>query len=133
MCARRPGGHVDGMLNPLSLPADVLAALRSVSNIERILDDRLAEVERQLRDLDRRIELLPADLERRLRPHLEAQNEAVERLHPELVANRKHAEKLPGKVDGLREELRAVRETTEPLQGPAERVARLSERLPGGG
>ena len=55
------------------------------------------------------------------------------------MANRKHAEQLPGKVDGLRDEIRAVfseidevRETVEPLQGPAERVARLSERLPGG-
>ena len=42
-------------------------------------------------------------------------------------------------VDALRAELRAVlseiaevRETVEPLQGPAERVARLSEKLPGG-
>jgi hypothetical protein len=60
-------------------------------------------------------------------------------LHPELVANREHAEKLPSKVDALGQEIRAVlaeisevRETVEPLQGPAERVARLSERLPGG-
>jgi hypothetical protein len=43
-------------------------------------------------------------------------------------------------VRGLRDEMRAllaevseVRETVEPLQGPAERVARLSERLPGDG
>lgn len=74
-----------------------------------------------------------------LRPHLEAQNASIEKLHPELVANREHAEQLPGKVDGLRDEIRAVlseinevRETVEPLQGPGERVARLSERLPGG-
>lgn len=127
------------MLNPLALPNDVLAALRSVSNIERLLDERLAEVEDRLGDLDAKIERLPQDLERTLRPHLQAQLGGIESLLPELVANRKHAEKLPGKVDGLGEEIRAllaevseVRETVEPLQGPAERVARLSERLPGG-
>ena len=127
------------MLNPLSLPNDVLAALRSVTNIERLLDERLADAEARLGQLDARIERLPADLERTLRPHLEGQNASIEKLHPELVANREHAEQLPGKVDGLRNEIRAVlseinevRETVEPLQGPAERVARLSERLPGG-
>ena len=127
------------MLNPFSLPNDVLAALRSVTNIERLLDERLADVEERLGQLDARIERLPADLERTLRPHLEGQRESIDRLHPELVANRKHAEQLPGKVDGLQTEIRAVlselnevRETVEPLQGPAERVASLSERLPGG-
>ncbi len=127
------------MLNPLALPNDLVAALRSVANIERLLDERLAEVDYRLAELDARIERLPNDLERTLRPHLEAQIAGVEKLHPELVANRKHAEKLPGKVDALGEEIRAVlaevnevRETVEPLQGPAERVARLSERLPGG-
>jgi chromosome segregation ATPase len=128
------------MLNPLSLPNDVLAALRSVTNIERLLDERLASVEERLEQMDASIERLPADLERTLRPHLEGQNASIEKLHPELVANREHAEQLPGKVDGLRDEIREVlseisevRETVEPLQGPAERVARLSERLPGGG
>jgi chromosome segregation ATPase len=128
------------MLNPLSLPNDVLAALRSVGNIERILDERLEDLDERLRDLEARMARLPADLERTLRPHLEGQNKSIEKLHPELVANRKHAETLPGKVDGLREEIRAVlseisevRETVEPLQGPAERMSRLSERLPGGG
>lgn len=123
----------------ISLPGDVLAALRSVTNIERLLDERLASVEERLEQTDASIERLPADLERTLRPHLEAQNASIEKLHPELVANREHAEQLPGKVDGLRDEIRAVlseinevRETLEPLQGPAERVARLSDRLPGG-
>jgi chromosome segregation ATPase len=127
------------MLNPFSLPNDVLAALRSVTNIERLLDERLASVEERLEQMDASIERLPADLERTLRPHLEAQNASIEKLHPELVANREHAEQLPGKVEGLQDEIRAVlseinevRETVEPLQGPAERVARLSERLPGG-
>ena len=127
------------MLNPLSLPNDVLAALRSVTNIERLLDERLASVEERLEQMDASMERLPADLERTLRPHLEGQNASIEKLHPELVANREHAEQLPGKVDGLRDEIRAVlseinevRESVEPLQGPAERVARLSERLPGG-
>jgi chromosome segregation ATPase len=127
------------MLNPLSLPNDVLAALRSVTNIERLLDERLADVEERLGQLDARIERLPVDLESTLRPHLEGQRESIDRLHPELVANREHAEKLPGKVDALGQEIRAVltelsevREAVEPLQGPAERVARLSDRLPGG-
>jgi chromosome segregation ATPase len=139
MLAVRSAGQHLGMLNPLSLPNDVLAALRSVTNIERLLDERLADAEERLGQLDARIERLPADLERTLRPHLERQNASIEKLHPELVANREHAEQLPGKVDGLRDEIRAVfselnevRETVEPLQGPAERVAKLSERLPGG-
>ena len=125
--------------HPALLPNDVLAALRSVTNIERLLDERLASVEERLEQMDASMERLPADLERTLRPHLEGQNASIEKLHPELVANREHAEQLPGKVDGLRDEIRAVlselnemRETVEPLQGPAERVARLSERLPGG-
>jgi chromosome segregation ATPase len=142
------------MLNPLSLPADVLAALRSVANIERLLDERLASIEQQLRGLDARVERLPTDLERKLQPHFEQQRDGIAELHPELVANRRHAEKLPGRVDELREEIRAVndsvgavtaelrgvlsevnevRETVEPLQGPAERMARLSDRLPGSG
>jgi chromosome segregation ATPase len=128
------------MLNPLSLPNDVLAALRSVTNIERLLDERLADVDERLGQLNARMERMPIDLERTLRPHLEGQRESIDRLHPELVANREHAEQLPGKVDAMSQEIRAVlaelnevRETVEPLQGPAERVARLSERLPGGG
>ena len=139
MVAVGSAGHQQSMLNPLSLPNDVLAALRSVTNIERLLDERLASVEERLEQMDASMERLPADLERTLRPHLEGQNASIEKLHPELVANREHAEQLPGKVDGLRDEIRAVlseinevRETVEPLQGPAERVARLSERLPGG-
>jgi chromosome segregation ATPase len=161
-------GEREAMLNPLSLPNDVLAALRSVARIEQLLDERLATVDDRLRDLDAQMARLPADLEQSLRPHLERQQEGIEKLHPELVANREHAEKLPGKVDGLRAEIQAVnksvgavnesvggvndelgaataelrgvlhevnevRETVEPLQGPAERVARLSERLPGSG
>jgi chromosome segregation ATPase len=127
------------MLNPLSLPNDALAALRSVTNIERLLDERLADIEGRLGELDARIERLPIGLERTLRPHLEGQRESIDRLHPELVANREHAEKLPTKVDDMSREIRAVlselnevRETVEPLQGPARRVARLSDRLPGG-
>lgn len=122
----------------ISLPGDVLAALRSVTNIERLLDERLASVEERLEQTDASIERLPADLERTLRPHLEAQNASIEKLHPELVANREHAEQLPGKVDGLRDGIRAVFSEIDEvrdrraLQGPAERVARLSERLPGG-
>ena len=117
------------MLNPLSLPADVLAALRSVASIEL------------------QLQRLPDELEKTLRPHLDAQNEGIATLHPELVANREHAEKLPGRVDALTDEVRAlrgelravlgeiseVRETVEPLQGPAQRVARLCDRLPGDG
>jgi chromosome segregation ATPase len=127
------------MLNPLALPNEVLAALRSVAGIERLLDERLEGIDERLQALEGQMADLPATLERALRPHLEGQNESIEKLHPELVANREHAEKLPGKVDALTDEIRAVlselnqvRETLEPLQGPAERVARLSERLPGG-
>jgi uncharacterized coiled-coil DUF342 family protein len=124
------------MLNPLELPGDVAAALRSVVAIEHSLDD------------------LPARIEATLRTHFEGQRSDLAELHSELVANRRQAQQLPPKVDGLREEivstrdeiaalrgeLRAVlaelaevRETVEPLQGPAERLARLDDRLPGGG
>jgi chromosome segregation ATPase len=135
------------VLNPLALPSDVVAALRSVGAIERLLDDRLRSLERRLEGLNERMEELPDDIEQTLRRHFEGQRGDLAELHTELVANREHAEKLPGKVDGLREEmggLRAemremlgeiaeVRETVEPLQGPAERIQRLSDRLPGGG
>ena len=67
------------MLNPLSLPSDVLEALRSVGRIERLLDERLALVDERLRELDARIDGLPAELERTLRPHLEGQNESIRR------------------------------------------------------
>jgi len=121
------------MLNPLALPNEVMAALRSVTAIERLLEVRIGR--------------LPADIEQTLRHHFEGQRADLAQLHDELVANREQAEQLPGKVDGLREEIGAVRavlsevlgeiaevrETLEPLQGPAERAARLSERLPGGG
>lgn len=128
------------MLNPLSLPNEVLSALRSVGAIERLLDDRLRRLEKELGALDARMARLPDELESTLRHHFEGQRGDLAQLHEELVANREQAEQLPGKVDGLREEMRAllgeiseVRETVEPLQGPAERVARLNERLPGGG
>jgi chromosome segregation ATPase len=127
------------VLNPLALPNDVIAALRSVANIERILDERLRGLERRFDSLDARMARLPEDIEQTLRRHFEGQRADLSALHEELVANREHAELLPGKVDGLRDELKAllaelteVRETVEPLQGPAERAARLSERLPGG-
>jgi uncharacterized coiled-coil DUF342 family protein len=124
------------MLNPLELPGDVAAALRSVVAIERSLDD------------------LPERIEATLRTHFEGQRSDLAELHSELVANRRQAEQLPPKVDGLREEIvstrdeiaalrgelrgvlaeiAGVRETVEPLQGPAERLARLDDRLPGGG
>jgi chromosome segregation ATPase len=135
------------MLNPLSLPNEVLAALRSVGAIERLLAHRLRRLEQELGALDARMARLPDELESTLRHHFEGQRGDLAELHEELVANREQAEQLPGKVDGLREEMRGlreemgamlgeiseVRETVEPLQGPAERVARLSERLPGGG
>jgi chromosome segregation ATPase len=106
------------MLNPLFLPAELTAAIRSVTNIERSL-----------------------------REHLEGQRGALAEMRRELSANRRNVETLPPKLDALHQEiagLRAdfqavlaelteVRETVEPLQGPAERVARLSERLPGKG
>jgi chromosome segregation ATPase len=134
------------MLNPLALPNEVVAALRSVTAIERLLDERLRGLERRFESLDAQMGRLPADIERTLRHHFEGQRGDLAQLRNELVANRKHAEQLPGKVDGLREEIGAVRavlrevlgeiaevrETVEPLQGPAERAARLSERLPGG-
>jgi chromosome segregation ATPase len=117
------------MLNPLELPGDLAAALRSVSAIERSLD------------------VLPERIEATLRGHFDGQRSDLAELHAELVANRRQAEQLPPKVDGLREEIAAlrdelravlaeiaeVRETVEPLQGPAERLARLDDRLPGGG
>jgi chromosome segregation ATPase len=128
------------MLNPLSLPNEVIAALRSVVAIERLLDDRLRMLEQRLAGLDHRMDRLPDEIESTLRRHFDGQRGDLAELHDELVANREQAEQLPGKVDGLRAEIRAVlgeisevRETVEPLQGPAERVARLSERLPGGG
>ena len=124
------------MLNPLALPNEVIAALRSVANIERIL----AGIEARFDSLDSRMARLPDDIEETLRSHFEGQRGDLATLHDELVANREQAEQLPGKVDGLRQEMSAllaevteVRETVEPLQGPAERAARLSERLPGGG
>jgi chromosome segregation ATPase len=124
------------MLNPLELPGDLAAALRSVAAIERSLDR------------------LPERIELTLRGHFEGQRSDLSELHSELVANRRQAEQLPGKVDELRGEIAAtrgeiaalrddmravlaeiaeVRETVEPLQGPAERIAKLNERLPGGG
>jgi chromosome segregation ATPase len=128
------------MLNPLALPSELVAALRSVAAIERLLDERLRSMEARLGALDVRMRDLPDDIEQTLRRHFDGQRGDLSELHSELVANREQAEQLPGKVDGLRDEMRAllaeiseVRETVEPLQGPAERVARLSERLPGSG
>jgi chromosome segregation ATPase len=128
------------MLNPLALPNEVLAALRSVANIERILDERLRGIEQRFDSLDLQMSSLPNRIEETLRHHFEGQRSDLSALHEELVANREQAEQLPGKVDGLREEMRGlraelgeIRETVEPLQGPAERAARLSARLPGDG
>ena len=125
-CNGRLTGNEGDMLNPLSLPNDVLAALRSVARIEHLLDERLATLDDRLRELDAQMARLPADLERTLRPHFERQREGIEMLHPELVANREHAEKLPGKVDGLRAEIRAVNESVEAVN---ESVGGVNEEL----
>jgi chromosome segregation ATPase len=135
------------MLNPLQLPADLAAALRAVPEIQRMLERRLGDLERQMGTL-------PERLEATLRGHFHDQREGIDELRPLLADNRDAAQTLPGKVDALREELGAargeirglrsdfkaaieelatVRETVEPLRGPAERVARLSDRLPGQG
>jgi chromosome segregation ATPase len=142
------------MLNPLSFPTEVVSALRSVLAIERLLDQRLAQVDERLRGLEIRMATLPEQIEETLRSHFSGQREDLAGLHEELAASRIEAEKLPAHIDALpphidaipahidavRDELRGllaelteVRETVEPLQGPAERVARLEERLPGGG
>jgi hypothetical protein len=117
------------VLNPLSIPAEVLDQLRSLSEalgrlpaIEELLATRLGGLESRLRD-------------------------GIETMHGELVANREAAEQLPTRIDQLLERIDAtrgelrviraemirVRETLQPLEGPAERLARLDERLPGGG
>jgi hypothetical protein len=135
------------VLNPLSIPSEVLDQLRSLSEalgrlpaIEELLATRLG-------GLESRLERLPDDIEVALREHFERQREGVETMHGELVANREAAEQLPTRInqlleriDAMRGELRVigaemirVRETLQPLEGPAERLARLDERLPGGG
>jgi uncharacterized coiled-coil DUF342 family protein len=75
-----------------------------------------------------------------LPPRVERLLESIDAMRGELSANREAAEELPVRLDELRAELAAVREeisqirgTIEPLQGPAERLARVDERLPGGG
>ena len=142
------------MLNPMKLPADLVAALQAIPRIQDALESRLDR-------MDRRLLELPGRLEETLRGHFSDQREGIDELRPLLADNRRAAEQLPGKVDGLRgdvdnlrdelagardelkglrndfrvaiEELSSVRETVEPLRGPAERMGRLSERLPGQG
>ena len=138
----------------MKLPADLVAALQAVPRIQATLESRLDRMD------DRLLEL-PGRLEGTLRGHFRDQREGIDELRPLLADNRRAAQQLPGKVDGLREdvdglrqelaaareelkglrsdfkvaidELSSVRETVEPLRGPAERVGRLSERLPGQG
>jgi chromosome segregation ATPase len=90
--------------------------------------------------LGTRLDKLPAALDDVLRGRFDALEEAIGSLQPELVRTSAAVEGLPQRIDGLREELRQlrsemaeIRAAVEPLQGPAERAARLSDRLPGSG
>jgi chromosome segregation ATPase len=127
------------MLNPLAIPSELWDRLRAIADavehlpaIEQMLDQRLTA-------FDSRMESLPEDIERALRPHFERQQAGLEKMLEELVNNREAAETLPGKLDALRADIRGVldeiatvRETLEPLEGPARRLARVDEVLPGG-
>jgi hypothetical protein len=128
------------MLNPLAIPSDLLDRLRAMADavehlpaIERMLDRRLTV-------LEARFDELPDGIERALRPHFRRQQEGLEKMLEELVANREAAAKtMPDKLDGLRSDIRGVlveiatvQETLEPLEGPARRLARVDEVLPGG-
>ena len=114
------------MLNPLVVPAELVdqvralgEAVRCLPSIERMLGERLGR-------LESRLDSLPAEMERSLGDHFDRQREAAESLPPRM-------EHLLDRIDAVRDELARIRNTVEPLQGPAERLARVDDRLPGGG
>jgi chromosome segregation ATPase len=136
-------------------------AVRCLPAIERMVDKRLERMQSRLESLPADIESsLRGHFERQqagvelmqeelvsnrqaaeaLPPRVDRLLESIDAMRGELSANREAAEGLPVRLDELRAELAAVREeisqirgTIEPLQGPAERLARVDERLPGGG
>jgi chromosome segregation ATPase len=111
-----------------ALPADIVRSLRGHFERQQAAVEPMQE---ELVSNRQAPEALPPRVERLL--------ERTEAMRCELSANREAAERLPVRLDDLRGELAAVREEIsrirgmiEPLQGPAERLARVDERLPGG-
>ena len=146
------------MTSAFDLPARAVSGavegLGSLGEAARRAPELQRELLSLLRSIERRMGDLPAELEKTLRGHFEGQRKDIQSLRPELERNRQAAESLPAHIDGLREDLRElrsemsgvrsevsevrsevsdVRAIVEPLQGPAERAARISDRLPGGG
>lgn len=139
------------MTGPLDVPSRLVSGtldgLGSLGAAARRVPEFQRELIGILRRLDRRIEALPEEIEATLEGHFDSQCDAIESLRPELVRNAESAESLPPKIDELleairalgsevaavHEELVAVRAAVEPLREPAERVARISDRLPGPG
>ena len=57
----------------------------------------------------------------------------MDELREEIRAVNDSVGAVTAELRGVLSEVNEVRETVEPLQGPAERMARLSDRLPGSG
>jgi chromosome segregation ATPase len=136
------------MTNPLLLPPRLLLralddlhaiaqATERLPDLEQQLFERLASLE-QLDALEQAIAALPRGIEQVLSPHLERQVEGIKELHPELVASRENSgqvapllETLLAQIEGLRAEMATIREAVAPLRAAAERIDRLTDRLPG--
>jgi chromosome segregation ATPase len=119
------------MLNPISLPAELVQqvqalseAVRCLPSIERMLDTRRGR-------LESRLESLPDDIEAALRDHFERQQQGVASMHGELRANREAAEQLPPGVEGLLERIDALRGELSANREAAEAVPARLEALRG--
>lgn len=129
------GGLADGLkllFFPVELTLRALDDLNAVAEVARRLPpeqvlDRLLELDRQLAALlavqASAIEVQGrlAELEARLLEHMETLDQKLP-----------STERIVAAVDDLRESLGTLATTAEPIQGAAESIARVAERVPGG-
>ena len=88
------------MLNPLSLPVELLQRLNAIAEaverlpaIERLIEERLDAFERRLQGFEKSMGTMPKEMERELRPHMLRQAETAEGMAARLA---NLDERIPG-------------------------------------
>ena len=117
---------LDYLLAPVRLP------LRLLEDVHRIAD-AAEDVRKSLKPLEDDIDGLREAFEgsnRELAALRDAFTPHFARLHAELLSLRAQ---LGPQIDSMQSDLSDVSDVVEPLEGAAERVGRMADRLPGGG
>jgi len=117
---------LDLVLAPPRLVVRALDDLNRIAGATETIAARLSPLEDDVDGLRRAFE----GSNEQLAKHRDAMTPQLAALRSELVALRAQ---VGGQIAEMEDDLSGVRDTVEPLQGAAERVGRVVERLPGPG